>query len=52
MSDSSNGPIYGFAGQLDTASAHAPSIGSPVPLEPGTQQATAQVTVVYAIDRK
>lgn len=37
-----NAPAFG-----NTASA---ALAEPVPLEPGTQQATAQVTLVYALD--
>jgi uncharacterized protein len=47
IDDSTVSPVYPFAGQLNAAGSHAA-----VPLEPGTQQANAQVTVVYAISRK
>jgi len=49
INDSSVIPVYPFAGQLR---ASASAADAPVPLEPGTQQANAQVTVVYAISRK
>ncbi len=39
-------PVYATAGQF-SASSDAANV--PVPLEPGTQQASAQVTVVYVI---
>jgi uncharacterized protein YggE len=45
ISDSTANPVP-LAGAGFNAAA---SPGSPVPLEPGTQQASAQVTVVYAL---
>lgn len=48
MNDTTSVPFYGLA---QAGAAGAPA-GDQVPLEPGTQHADAQVTVVYAIARK
>jgi hypothetical protein len=52
ISDSTTGPIPELNGATAGAGFAANSAGLPVPLAPGTQQASAQVTVVYVIGPK
>jgi uncharacterized protein len=49
MTDSTSNPVYGFG---DAAAGRTVAPGSAVPLEPGSQQADAQVTVVYGMVKK
>ncbi len=51
ISDSTSAPVPTFATSAGVANAEGVP-GPAVPLEPGTQQATAQVTVVYALASK
>ncbi len=44
-------PDFGFEPPLAAGTAEAPSARSSVPLEAGTQQVSAQVTLVYALDQ-
>jgi uncharacterized protein YggE len=49
INDSTTQAVFGFQGDLAASAANP---GAAVPLEPGTQQATAQVRVVYAITHR
>jgi uncharacterized protein YggE len=44
-------PDFGFAEPLGAASTNAASVPSAVPLQPGTQQESAQITLVYALEQ-
>ncbi len=50
LSDQST-PDFGYAQSLGVASANAANAPSAVPLQPGTQQESAQITMVYALEQ-